>query len=171
MGIFSKKSDPISQRARRLEAEIASLESQIHKLSQKKDEPEAPQPRYRSTAVPHQPGAGRLDTTRAHREPIFEEVDHTRIHKGQQKDTSPSHFNEAGVRKFDLVGLWERCVSIIKPPSPSNPKLLSLLAAGNIKGLQPLRREKRIARNRVGLLALIFLFLLWIILGLILKKF
>lgn len=170
MGIFSKKSDPISQRARKLEAEIAALESQIHKLSIKKEAEPAP-PRYRSTAVPHQPCAGRLDTTRAHREPIFEEVDHTRIHNGQQKDTSPSHFNEAGVRKFDLVGLWERCVNFIKPPSPSNPKLLSLLAAGNIKGLQPLRREKRIARNRVGLLALIFLFLLWIILGLILKKF
>ena len=170
MGIFSKPGDPISQRSRKLEAEIAALESQIHKLSLKK-EPETPRPRYRSTALPHQPGAGRLDTSRAHREPIFEEVDHARIHNGRQKDSTPSHYNEAGVRKFDLVALWDRCVSFIKPPSPSNPKLLSLLAAGNIKGLQPLRREKRIARNRVILLALIFLFLLWFILGLILKKF
>ncbi len=168
MGIFSKPGDPISQRARKLEAEIAALESQIQKL---KKVPEPPQPHYRSTALPHQPGAGRLDSSQAHREPIFEEVDHTRIHNGQEKESSPLHYNEAGVRKFDLVGLWDRCISIIKPPAPSNPKLLSLLAAGNIKGLQPLRREKRIARRRVILLAIIFLFLLWFILGLLLKKF
>jgi hypothetical protein len=168
MGIFSKQGDPISQRARKLEAEIAALENQIQKL---KKEPEPPQPHYRSTALPHQPGAGRLDTSYAHREPIFEEVDHTRIHNGQEKDSSPLHYNEAGVRKFDLVALWDRCVSFVKPPAPSNPKLLSLLAAGNIKGLQPLRREKRIARNRVILLAIVFLFLLWFILGLALKKF
>jgi len=171
MGIFSKKSDPISQRSRKLEAEIAALESQIHKLSVKKEEPEAHQPRYRSTALPHQPGAGRLDTSRAHPEPIFEEVDHSSIHNMQQKDSSPLHYNEAGVRKFDLPALWGRCVAFVRPPSPSNPKLLSLLAAGNIKGLQPLRREKRIARNRVILLAIIFLFLLWFILGLAFKKF
>jgi cell division protein FtsB len=168
MGIFSKKSDPISQRARKLEAEIAELESQIEKL---KKEPETPQPRYRSTALPHQPGAERLDVSRSHPEPIFEEVDHASIHSNSEKNSSPLHYNEAGVRKFDLVALWDRCISFIKPPAPSNPKLLSLLAAGNIKGLQPLRREKRIARRRVILLAVIFLFLLWFILGLALKKY
>jgi len=40
-----------------------------------------------------------------------------------------------------------------------NPRLISYLAAGGVQGLQPLRKEKRVARNRFIVLV-IFIFLL-----------
>jgi hypothetical protein len=42
-------------------------------------------------------------------------------------------------------------------PSANNPKLVNYLAAGSIQGLRPLRYEKRVARNRVIALTIIFL--------------
>jgi len=39
--------------------------------------------------------------------------------------------------------------------------LISYLAAGSIQGLRPLRYEKRVARNRVFALTLVFLFVVW----------
>ena len=41
--------------------------------------------------------------------------------------------------------------------STSNPRLVNYLAAGGVQGLKPLRYEKRVARNRVVVLALILL--------------
>jgi hypothetical protein len=35
----------------------------------------------------------------------------------------------------------------------SNPRLVTYLAAGGVRGLRPLRYEKRVARNRVILFA------------------
>ncbi len=170
MGWFSKKSDPISDRARKLEAEIAALEKKIKTLSEEEAEDAKHQPRIKST-VTRQPHGVRGLEAPAPREPVFEEVDHSRVHHEHEAVDTPQHYNEAGARKFDLVALWRKCVDFFRPPQSSNPKLVSLLAAGNIKGLRPLRREKRIARNRSIFLAVVLLFVLWFLLSMILKQF
>ena len=49
MGLFKKKADPLSERARALSSEIAALEAQIKQLDTLLQQPQA-RPRLRSTA-------------------------------------------------------------------------------------------------------------------------
>lgn len=172
MGLFNKKTDPISERARALNDEIAALEAQIKRLA-RQEQPPAPignAPRLRSTAMPHGP------TTQLHahapqpqqppqpqpqpksREPIFEEVDLKRLQKNET--ATPEHFNDLGVRKYDFVALVQRVKNHFRGPSTANPKLVNYLAAGSIQGLRPMRYEKRVARNRVLFITMIILALL-----------
>jgi hypothetical protein len=151
MGLFQKKADPISDRARALTAEIAALETQIKKLSQQTQTGQGP--RLRSTVypgragVPPEPPAAAPAAT----EPIFEEV--TKLTRPPDAPATPQHFNELGVRKFDLLAVWQRIKERFASRPVANPKLINYLAAGSIQGLRPLRYEKRIARNRFFLLA------------------
>ena len=174
MGLFNKKTDPISERARALNEEIAALEAKIKRLARQEQTPAtaANAPRLRSTAVPHGP----TSQLHAHapqtqpqpqpqaqpqpksREPIFEEVDVKRLQKNET--ATPEHFNELGVRKYDFVALVQRIKNHFRGPSTANPKLVNYLAAGSIQGLRPMRYEKRVARNRVLFIALILLALL-----------
>jgi hypothetical protein len=177
MAWFKKKPDPISDRARALSDEIAALESQIKNLDAKLQE--APPPaKLRSTAMPHgdtiqrgpesaipktearnpaQENAGR-------QEPIFEEVDQDRL-KSRGEVATPEHYNDLGVRKYDLPALLRRIRNSFRGPSTNNPKLVHYLAAGGVQGLRPLRYEKRVARRRFILFAgVLFLLLLGIIL-------
>ena len=62
----------------------------------------------------------------------------------------------------DRAALLRRWRERFRGPSASNPRLVSYLAAGGIQGMRPLRREKRIARNRTIALAV---FLLLALLG------
>jgi hypothetical protein len=69
-------------------------------------------------------------------------------------------FNDLGVRKYDLPGLLRRLRDFFHGPNTSNPKLVNYLAAGGVQGLRPLRKEKRVARNRFILFsALLFIVL------------
>ena len=78
--------------------------------------------------------------------------------------TTPGHYNELGVRKYDLPALMRRLRNHFRGPSTTNPKLVSYLAAGGIQGLRPLRYEKRVARNRfIALVAILFVILLGLI--------
>ena len=79
MAFFRKKPDPISDRARDLNHEIARLESQIRELGGELQR-EQTQPRLRSTALPRgstvshgtpAPGAPPVPVSQ---EPIFEEL-------------------------------------------------------------------------------------------------
>jgi len=153
MAWFRKKPDPISDRARALNDEIARLESQIRELDGELQRDQA-QPRLRSTALPHSstishgtpapvppPGAGP-------HEPIFEELGQHLLEAPGEPATTPDQYNELGVRKYDLPALFRRLREHIRGPSTTNPKLVSYLAAGGIQGLRPLRYEKRVARNR-----------------------
>ena len=80
---------------------------------------------------------------------------------------APEHFNELGVRKYDLPALLRRLRNHFRGPSTMNPKLVNYLAAGGIQGLRPMRYEKRVARNRFLLLVGgFFVVLLGIILAL-----
>lgn len=159
MAWFHKKADPISERSRALSAEIAALESKIKKYESQVDS-EPAGPRMRSTALPR---STKLPTPSAPTEPVFEKVDTNRLMKPAESETTREHFNEFGARKFDLPALIRRVREMFRGPSANNPRLVSYLAAGGIQGMRPLRREKRIARNRTIALAI---FLLLALLGL-----
>jgi len=170
MAWFRKSSDPISDRARVLNDEIAELETQIQKLDARLQRNHS-HPRLRSTALPQGTTTARsssesessLSAPAAH-EPIFEEVDQNRLKARAEATTTPQHYNELGVRKYDLTALFRRARNQFRGPSTTNPKLVSYLAAGGITGLRPMRYEKRVARNRfIALVIFLFLMLLGII--------
>jgi hypothetical protein len=166
MGLFRKKADPITDRARALSAEILALEARIKRLNQQVQSGQGP--RLRSTVYPGGPGArGKPPAAAAPAagEPIFEEVG--KLAEPGEQGATPQHFNEFGARKFDLVAVWERLKKQFAGRPAGNPKLINYLAAGSIQGLRPLRYEKRVARMRffflAGTVGLLFLgFFLWL---------
>ena len=172
--MFRKKPDPITDRARELAAQIAELEARARELDARMQENRA-LPRLRSTALPHGPtivnnappppaSPAPPPEAPANHEPIFEEVGPGLVKARAEAATTPDHYNDLGVRKYDLPELFRRLRAHFRGPSTTNPKLVSYLAAGGIQGLRPLRIEKRVARNRVIALTA---FLLLILLGLL----
>lgn len=159
MGIFKKKADPISARARELTARIGELESRIKELN-RQVEPEDPR-RFRSTAYPPGTTPARPANGALHAEPVFERVDQKPLQEVAEPLATARHFNEMGTRKFDLVELAERIKRRLRGPPAANPKLINYLAAGNIQGLRPLRYEKRVARNRFIALTLVLVVVLF----------
>ncbi|MBI4657426.1 MAG: hypothetical protein HY735_01030 [Verrucomicrobia bacterium] len=157
----------MSDRSRALEAQIAALEAQIKQLSQRAEK-EQSQPHVRSRVVPQssqgQKALGfsppNASVTGGH-EPVFEPVDHRTMASFSQSETGSSHYNDLGMRKYDLVGAWRRLRNHLHGPATGNSKLVSYLAAGTIKGLRPLRYEKRVARNRFVALAILLLLLIF----------
>lgn len=165
MPLFGKKPDPISERGKALSAEIEALELQIRQLNRKIDHTRN-HPRVRSTAVPHgetiisdPPVAPRIDP--AARDPIFEQLDYGKAKAQTEADSTAAHYNDLGVRKYDLLGALRRFQNIFSSSPAANPKLVTYLASGSIKGLRPLRYEKRIARNRFIFLFILFVLILW----------
>lgn len=180
MGLFSKKADPIAAKARELEDQIAAVQLQIKKLNRKLDQPPVetgrsrtvnsaagtangnellmPRAPVRSTATPQGARSAQIRHI-APREPIFESVEQAA--PPAQSDPSKAHFNDLGVRKYDLPGAWRRIIGYFRGPSTHNPKLVSYLAAGSIRGLRPLRYEKRVARNRFIMMSVFFVVVLY----------
>jgi hypothetical protein len=72
----------------------------------------------------------------------------------------PDQFNDLGVRKYDLPALFQRVRRQFSRPASSNPRLVTYLAAGGVRGLRPLRYEKRVARNRFIALVIVLLVIL-----------
>jgi hypothetical protein len=165
MAWFKKKPDPIKDRARLLESEIAALEAEIKQLDFRLQRNDLP--RLRSTATPGnltRPADQAVsDVPDA---PIFEEINHGRLEAGEI--ARPEHYNELGVRKYDLPALLRRLKNHLRGPATTNPKLVSYLAAGGIQGLRPMRYEKRVARNRfIALVILLFFTMLGLIAALV----
>lgn len=186
MGLFSKKIDPIESQAKALEKQIAALEKEIRQLDRRATAPSpiatsapaqatphsggpvaqaprssAPVPAHPS-AHTHAPGSPRQHA----REPIFESVEHAAPRAPGVDDKA--HFNDLGVRKYDLPDAWRRLLNRFRGQSTRNPKLVTYLATGSIRGLQPLRYERRIARNNFLLMTFLFLLALsWLILVLV----
>ncbi len=162
MGHAKKKNDPISDRSRALTDQIAALESEIKKLDAQLQRAPAPAPRLRSTAIPHGATIARAPepppppSPPVH-EPVFEEV---KPLSDTQETAAPDQFNELGVRKYDLPALFGRIRNHFRRPTTSNPRLVTYLAAGGVQGLRPLRYEKRVARNRLIVLAVVLLIVL-----------
>src|SRR5262245_28960971 len=117
MAWLRRKTDPISDRARALNDEIAELESQIKKLDARLQPHNLPssQQRLRSTAIaqlgtvshPSHVSPPGPEPAALPDEPIFEEVDRDQL-KTRDESVTPEHFNELGVRKYDLPALARR---------------------------------------------------------------
>ena len=159
MGLFNKKADPISERAKVLNAEIAALEATIKKLNAQPAPPFG-SPRVRSTAMPHGPTVPTTPPLPVVSEPIFEEVDHDRL-QAKEPPVAPEKYNQLGVKKYDLPGFFGRLKNNFRSRPTANPKLVSYLAAGSIQGLRPLRYEKRVARNRFFVVTIVLVLVLW----------
>jgi hypothetical protein len=163
----SGQQDPISERERALNQQISSLQAEIKKLDSQIQKTPVPTPKLRSTAIPHGSTVSRkIEPPPAkpavENEPVFEEI---KPLKPRTEVESLDHFNELGVRKYDLPALVQKIRDQFRRPTTSNPRLVNYLAAGGVHGLRPLRYEKRVARNRLLVLsAALFLLLLGIIL-------
>lgn len=155
MAWFKKIADPISERTRALNNQIASLEAEIKRLDTQLQRSQA-QPRLRPATFPHGASFSHAHEKSAlpsqpappAREPIFEPVDQERLKTRTEPTNAPELYNELGVRKYDLPGLIGRIRNSFRGPTPMNPRLVSYLAAGGVQGLRPMRYEKRVARNR-----------------------
>jgi cell division protein FtsB len=167
MASSKKKVDPISARARTLNDQIAALETEIKKLDTQIQR--APSPKLRSTAIPHGATVSHVSEKStpapkaAEHEPVFEEISSKSI-SARAETESPDHYNDLGVRKYDLPALWGRLRNHFHGPTSTNPRLVNYLAHGGVHGLRPMRYEKRVARNRFLLLVVVlFLILLGVI--------
>ncbi|HAV63624.1 MAG TPA: hypothetical protein DCY13_14815 [Verrucomicrobiales bacterium] len=166
MGLFRKKPDPLKDREKNLSSEIEQLEEQIRQLQGVLSKA-ASEPRVRQTAYPARSSrnpdtGGDNRPANAPGEPVFEPVDQ---HKLQQaapnpfKDRTERQDGQA-LKREGSTTLVERFNRFFRGPTSSNPKLVSYLAAGNIHGLQPLRYERRVARNKLLLWIVIFIILI-----------
>lgn len=165
MGWFKKKLDPIAAREQELEKKLADLRSQIKQLDA--EARGVPRPRVRSTARPNAPPQPSRAAAAAPPppppavDPVFERVE---LDHGKRKEpvVTRAHFNEQGLRKYDLLAAWRRVAGFFrKTETPSsNPKLIKFLAAGRVDGLKTLRVEKRVARRRFIAFFVILLLLL-----------
>ena len=163
MASSKKKADPISARARTLNDQIAALESEIKKLDTQIQR--TPSPKLRSTALPHGatvPHSSEKSAPATH-EPVFETISAKTI-AARTEAESPGHYNDLGVRKYDLPALWSRLKNHFHGPTSNNPRLVNYLAHGGVHGLRPMRYEKRVARNRfIALVIFLFVVLLCVI--------
>ncbi len=164
MAFAKKKIDPISDRSRALNDQIAALETEIKKLDAQLQR--APAPKFRSTAIPHAATVARAHEapppTPPVQEPVFEEI---KPLSDTEEIAAPEQFNDLGVRKYDLPALFHRIRTHFRRPTTNNPRLVAYLAAGGVHGLRPMRYEKRVARNRfIFFAAALFLLLLGLIL-------
>jgi hypothetical protein len=169
MSIFRKNADPISARSRELNEQIKALESQIKQLSGKIDHSKSQSPRIRPAAAPHRP-IPPAEPAPAPRDPVFEKLNYQKSKEQPEIESTADRYNDLGVRKYDLVGAVRRLQNHLRGNPTANPKLVSYLAAGSIKGLRPLRYEKRIARNRFIFLSLFFVLILLGIVSAILNQ-
>ena len=187
--MFKRKSDPITERGKALNDQIAALEAEIERLNSAEPSPEpnqpnqpappaapepvdvapvgmtTPHPRLRSTTFPH--NSRRPVSTNPFSEPVFEDVP---ANRGQIEEPPPPPANDLGVRKHDLFSLWHRLTNHFRGPATSNPKLVNYLAAGSIQGLRPLRYEKRVARNRFIVLVVVLIAVLWGLIAVLMKR-
>ncbi len=194
MGFFKKKVDPISERAKALNEQIAALEAEIQRLNanghheepksaappppstrSKDTRPSSPQPKLRSTTLPHGHGGSTVhaqNTEGAERPPVEEPVLEDLNPFRNPADAAPPTPNKPslGLREVESLSVWERVKSNFRSAPTSNPKLVNYLAAGSIQGLRPLRYEKRVARNRFLLFAIVLALVLWGLFAALLKR-
>ena len=147
MALSKKKTDPISDKARALTDEIAALEAEIKQLDSQLSR--APAPKFRSGSAPAaaSPRPVEKPAPVVANGPVFEEIKHAPV-TARTDAESAEHYNELGMRKYDLPALFHRIRNHLRGPTTTNPRLVNYLAAGGVHGLRPLRYEKRVARNR-----------------------
>lgn len=157
MSLFRKKSDPLSERARAIEAEIAALQSQIKQAES--GQPLWPgTPKIRSTTLP---SGQKAESVSAPAAPVFEDVDQKRLKASTPPATPAGPHPELGPRPRDLSATVQNLKRRWGLTPASNSKLVKLLDSGQIQGLRPLRYERRVARNRFFLLSALLLAVLY----------
>jgi hypothetical protein len=151
MGLFRKKADPIKDREKSLVSEIQQLEEQIRSLQGVLKTTES-EPRVRQTTLPSRATSARAtgpaEPPKTPQEPVFEPVDQQRLQSAAPNPFKDKHDSRA-LQREGSTSLLEKLARYFRGPTSTNPKLVSYLAAGNIHGLQPLRYERRVARNRL----------------------
>ena len=158
MSLFRKKSDPLSERSRALEAEIAALQVQIKQAES--GQPLWPgTPRLRSTALPGGVKIESISATPA--APVFEDVDQQRLKATAAPAPHAGPHPELGPRPRGLSSTVQQLKRRFGLTPSSNPKLVKLLDSGQIQGLRPLRYERRVARNRFFMLSALLLAVLY----------
>src|SRR5438105_3945437 len=204
MGLFKRKRDPISERAKTLNQQISALQAEIERLSSASADAEtadgaaheasnhsseappihggtpaaqttSPQPRLRSTAFPkkRQPArpaaAAEGPSANPFSDPAFEDLSQNAAKEPSEPPTA-AHYNELGLRKYDLASWWRRWTNHLRGPPTSHPTLVNYLAAGSIQGLRPLRYEKRVARNRFIVFVVVLILALWGLIVMLMKR-
>jgi len=155
MGWFRKKSDPIDARVRELERELEELRGEINEHTPDA-ESESESPAFRSSYYPGQSSEAAGEDEHL----ILEADDQATLRqptKCLQEKLDGLSAKPTGLRA-KLKELKENVGA--SSAANANPKLLKYLSTGDLEGLQPLRREKRIARNRVLFLTLLLLLVL-----------
>jgi len=143
----------MTQREKALSADLVRLEQEIQRLSREKPKP-APIPKSAEPSSATGKGfAAPLPAASA---------------RSATGGNTTGHFNDRGVRKFDFVAFWKSLRNHLSGPTGNNPGMVRMLAAGSLHGLRPLRRERRVARNRFIFLFLTLLAILW---GLVFSSF
>ena len=159
MGWFGGKSNVMKSRTRELNSQIERLEQQIANLEHVSTSRNATEIRTtleETSALPKDP----ILSSDANPADLF-----------PLEPDCPGLYNEQGVRKFDLHGLWLRLKKTDTTPEPTpNEKLVTYLAAGRNHGYTALRKETRVARNRFILLTLVLITVLWSILSLLIPQ-
>ncbi len=156
MGLFGKKKDPLNARENSLNAEIESLEDQIHRLKTvivkagKDADTKSKLAPGRAATSGRRPGSPDGN-------PVFESVDQNRLQDTKMPNPFSKGKEPRSIHTEGSVSFWEKLTRFFRGPTSSNPKLVNYLAAGNIHGLRPLRYEKRIHRNRTLLWVAILL--------------
>jgi len=156
MALFRKNTDLLSERARALEAKIAALQAQI-----KQAEAGTPlwpgSPKLRSTALP---GGSKVTAVPTSAAPVFEDVDQKRLKAAPA--AAPAHAHpELNPRPRGGAGTLQNLKRHFGLTPTGNPKLVKLLDSGQIRGLRPLRYERRVARNRFFVLSAVLLAVLY----------
>jgi len=118
MGWFRRKLDPMTARARELDAEIGALKFQIHQLKN-----------ATNCSDPHQIQTVLEETQSMPTSPFIKDEEGLpeSIPAEPERDC-PGLYNDLGLRKFDLAGWWMR-VKRAKPlPAPTKNEQLVTLA-------------------------------------------
>ncbi len=154
--------DPISSRAKSISSRAKELKAEIRKLEKQS----VKEPKFqRTTSTRLKPGASQ--TEEGSMASMFETIEHESLGLGEKTRDPKSHYNTQGVKKLDPLG-WLKRQTEKTPASESETvekggtnKWVHYMATGGVQGLEPLRREKRIARNRFLLMFGIFLLILF----------
>jgi hypothetical protein len=154
--------DPISARARSLNTRARELKAEIRRLKKQSSQ----EPKFqRTTSLLSRRSDDRSD--RSSMGALFETVEHDDLRVVEEIRDPEAHYNALGVRKLDPMA-WVRGrvggkpevqrKSVTEKPKPQ--KLAQYMAVGGVQGIEPLRREKRIARNRFLMMFVLFLLIL-----------
>ena len=157
MKLVRRKKPSLEKRERELSTELSALSDKIEAL-EKKLHP-------KTSTLKSEKQKARAEKNSAHEpeQPLFEEPSVTHVGDIKRSEPAPELFNEDGVRKFNLPAAWTRLKQFINGPQAQNTKFVSHLTKGSPHGLPPLRREKRMARQRFLIMFTALLLILWFV--------